>query len=238
MFLWLIAVQGSPLIHFRTNLNNISSWLGLITENAVSTFPLKARTSLLLPLKGEISFSASPTLIYSPSISRNLRVSAAWGFELVSSIDLEDWARTHLCWCSPLCWYTNLGSLCYPDCAAFPWPLVSLDVAGHLQCDAVPVEASAVQELVSLQWRLLPNTVAPCQCCVDLWAISLVNPPLTVGPQFDTSSCSLWIFSSFDYFSRWRSSSSSSLSIAIVLYPVSIGKMRNTCNISGWKTLL
>ena len=108
MFLWLIAVQGSPLIHFRTNLNNISSWLGLITENAVSTFPLKACTSRLLPLKGEISFSASPTLIYSPSISRNLRVSAAWGFEIVSSIDLEDWARTHLCRCSLLCRYVNL----------------------------------------------------------------------------------------------------------------------------------
>ena len=61
-----IAVLGSPLMRVSTNLYKMVSWLGLITANAVSTFPTKARTSCLFPLNGGTKFNASPILITCP----------------------------------------------------------------------------------------------------------------------------------------------------------------------------
>ena len=60
-----IAVLGSPLMRVSTNLYKMVSWLGLITANAVSTFPTNARTSCLFYLNGGTNFKASPTLIKS-----------------------------------------------------------------------------------------------------------------------------------------------------------------------------
>jgi hypothetical protein len=46
----------------------MASWLGLITVKAVSTFPMKARTSCVFPLNGGTNFKVSPTPIKSPFI--------------------------------------------------------------------------------------------------------------------------------------------------------------------------
>jgi len=35
----------------QKNFHNMSSWIEAITENAASTFPINANTSLLFPLK-------------------------------------------------------------------------------------------------------------------------------------------------------------------------------------------
>ena len=95
MFLWLIAILGSPLIRVSTNLYKMASWLGLTTVNAVSSFPMNARTSCLSPLNGGINFKASPTLIKSPFILEGSPLTALQELELGESTDRIGWVKTH-----------------------------------------------------------------------------------------------------------------------------------------------
>jgi len=60
--------------------------MGLITENAVPTFPMNARISCLSPLNGVTNFKASPTLIKSPFILEGSPLTALRELELGESM--------------------------------------------------------------------------------------------------------------------------------------------------------
>jgi hypothetical protein len=55
-----MAVRGSPLTLVSANLNNVLSFRGSISSNAVFTFAMNANTSLFSPLNGVTDFKASP----------------------------------------------------------------------------------------------------------------------------------------------------------------------------------
>jgi len=89
------AVLGSLLIRVRTNLYKMASWLRLITANAVSTFPMNARTSCLFPLNWGINFKASLTLIKSPFLLEGSPLAAFREIQLGESMDKISWVNTH-----------------------------------------------------------------------------------------------------------------------------------------------
>jgi len=76
------VVLGSPLMRVNMNLYKMTSWLVLIRANAVSTIPMKARTSCLFQLNSGTNFKPSPTLMKSQFILQVLLLTELREFKL------------------------------------------------------------------------------------------------------------------------------------------------------------